>query len=380
VLGGFGLGNFGDDLLMIATVRVLQRVYRVEDLAVLVYPGGERYAPRLEPNCRYIERRSGLSVSADVTVLGGGTQFYGFGGPPLRRSTWERGIRFLQGIRSGHMTWRNLWSPTGRGVELVHGGVQIAVSLGLGPFKDRAAEDRARTAVGQCQFLAVRDESSLEYCRRWGLDHARLRGDWGFARALWTDDGQAPVHAPSGRRVGFVIRDWYKSTEGLAHIKAAIELARLLRNRGDDVVFFLFDGHDDTTCRRSVRRARLPLEVWWPQRMQVREQLEKLSTCELLVTSRAHGAIVGAVLGIPSLCIAIEPKLEIMARMLGPAAECWSPPFSSEEGLAAVTRFRQRLPEASRAALEVSRQQAASAMQAADELVTFLESTTWQRQ
>ena len=72
------------------------------------------------------------------------------------------------------------------------------------------------------------------------------------------------------------------------------------------------------------------------------------------------------------MCVAIEPKLDIMANMLGSAAECWRSPFLLEDGLAAVERIQSRLPEASRMAISISQRQGDSALQAADELVQFI--------
>jgi polysaccharide pyruvyl transferase WcaK-like protein len=371
IIGGFGLGNFGDDLLMLATQHVLRRVVPAEQITVLLYPGGRRYAPRLQADLRYVERREPIELTAQLVVLGGGTQFYGFGSQQLRRSVPERTARYIQALRQGRMSWRNLFTASRTTVTLAPTCRQAAVSLGLGPFLNEPAEDRARDAVGKCEYLAVRDSSSLAFCQKWGLHQACLRSDWGFAPQLW--GGTFPTSSAMTRqgRIGIIVRDWYKSAAGFAHLHACLELAATLRREGREVQFFVFDACEDTTCLRELRRHNERVVVWQPERMQVSEQLEKLLACDLLVTARAHGAIVAATLGRPAVCVEIEPKLNIMASLLGRAAECWRPPFQVQEGMALVDSMENRWDEACRTARELSQHHARSAEQAAEELAAF---------
>ena len=58
------------------------------------------------------------------------------------------------------------------------------------------------------------------------------------------------------------------------------------------------------------------MTIWDPQQIKIENYLSELSECSIMVTSRAHGAIVSACLGIPSVCLAIEPKLEKVHKML----------------------------------------------------------------
>ena len=288
VLGGFGLGNFGDDLLMLATVRVLQRVYRPDEIVVLLYPGGGRYAARLESNCRYVERRVPLRVAADVAVFGGGTQFYGFGSQQLKRSAWERGIRFCEGLSSGRMTPRGTFGPARESVS------RSVKERSSSPFRSVWVPSWTirRRRVPRPPWDGV-DSWRSATNRVWitagaGLNHARLRGDWGFARSLWNTDGPSLPRGgagQSGHRGPRLVQVGRRVCPRRCGHPAGSPSAGGRTRR----LVFLFDGHEDTTCRRLLRRHRLPVEIWWPQRMRVHEQLEKLQTCDLLVTSRATG-------------------------------------------------------------------------------------------
>ena len=101
IIGGFGLGNFGDDLLMLAAVNAVRKVHDPTDITVLIYRGGERYCRRLDAMPQYVVRQAETTVRSQVAIYGGGTQFYDFQGTSLRRSRWERAQRFLEGLASG---------------------------------------------------------------------------------------------------------------------------------------------------------------------------------------------------------------------------------------------------------------------------------------
>ena len=55
VMGGFGLANFGDDLLMLANLSILKRVYRDKEIGILVFPNN--YCQVLSPGPTYFTRR-----------------------------------------------------------------------------------------------------------------------------------------------------------------------------------------------------------------------------------------------------------------------------------------------------------------------------------
>jgi polysaccharide pyruvyl transferase WcaK-like protein len=56
--------------------------------------------------------------------------------------------------------------------------------------------------------------------------------------------------------------------------------------------------------------------VWSPQSTTLDEYCFRLAELDVVVTSRAHGAICAAVLGVPSLILDIEPKLRTIHDLL----------------------------------------------------------------
>ncbi|MEM7317359.1 MAG: polysaccharide pyruvyl transferase family protein, partial [Planctomycetota bacterium] len=319
IIGGFGLGNFGDDLLMLAAVNSVRDVYNAEDITVLIYRGGERYCHRLDPTSRYVARDAETIIRSQAAIYGGGTQFYDFGPTNLRRSRWESAWRFWEGIVSGRMSLANLWSPQEIHIDIEDATRQAAISIGLGPFQGPGSQQIAARKLAGCEFLSVRDDTSMEYCREWGLSHASLHADFGYASSLWGTDLPELRQPTAPHTVGIIVRDWYRTEMGYRHLPASVELANALARRGHQPKFFVFDRVGDTTSRRLVKRKAIASEVWNPNVSSIAAKHDSLAQIDILVTARAHGAIVGSVLGIPSVCTVIEPKLKIMSASLGEA-------------------------------------------------------------
>ncbi len=373
IIGGFGLGNFGDDLLMLAAVNAVRKVHDPTDITVLIYRGGERYCRRLDAMPQYVVRQAETTVRSQVAIYGGGTQFYDFQGTSLRRSRWERAQRFLEGLASGRMSLANLRRPQGVRLDLDEKTRRAAISIGLGPFARPESEQSAAKQLAGCEFLSVRDETSMRYCQNWGLEQASLHSDFGYASSLWGADLPALKNSSPPYRIGIIVRDWYRTEEGFRHLAASMELAASLEKRGHKPTFFIFDGFGDTTCRRTVQSSSFSNVIWNPNRLSISDQLDELAACDVLVTSRAHGAIVGSALGIPAICTVIEPKLRIMAETLEDAAVGWESPFEVDDGVKLVEATLDCLDDRRRAAQDVSAKHAESALVSADELADYLQ-------
>ena len=79
-------------------------------------------------------------------------------------------------------------------------------------------------------------------------------------------------------------------------------------NKNYELTIFLFDKRTDKKVLQLAKDYNICL--WNPVKMSFKEFCFQLETQDVLVTSRAHGAICGAVLGVPSVIIELEPKLK----------------------------------------------------------------------
>jgi polysaccharide pyruvyl transferase WcaK-like protein len=158
-------------------------------------------------------------------------------------------------------------------------------------------------------FLMVRDPASVNNSHNF-LDPQKVwrSTDLAFSFDYTQTNRRTPNEGPT---IGFILRDWPTGD----HVTMVIEVARILAKRGTGIAFYSFDEGADRQFISTVSTF-ADIHIWNPHHISIDQFMAALADCQLIVSSRAHGAIIAACLGIPSLCVGIEPKLNEVANML----------------------------------------------------------------
>jgi polysaccharide pyruvyl transferase WcaK-like protein len=128
-------------------------------------------------------------------------------------------------------------------------------------------------------------------------------------------------------------------------VRQYIQEASKLKQEGYSVEFFVFDSFADVFLIESIRDNHV-VHTWNPVEMSLNDYLSRMRECTLMVTSRAHGAIISACLGIPSICIAIEDKLATVAYMLSRSSLLVEPSLRAAS-IAEIIKERITIPNLS---------------------------------
>lgn len=367
VVGAYRRGNLGDDLLMLAVLAALRSACPTERVLVLTR-GSLEYSARWRPDCAFRSYPAGPAVvRTRLLVYGGGTQFFSFRGGGMR-SVRRPLVDRLRRAAGAVARRAGLLAPVGK-EPTIEADAAAAFCIGLGPFAPGLdGEAEARRKLSRCGYLAVRDEASLQYCRRWGLGGAVLRPDPCYSSRL--NDLLPPAGKP-GERIGIIVRDWTHSPEGAAYLEPLLQAARALRQAGYGVRYFSFNrDYDPYTAGRLERHGERVLG-WHPAEEAPRDFIRELSRMRLLVTARAHGAVLGARLRRPIVCVEIEPKLRAMAEQIGEGAALWEQPFEKRRLVETVERMLAKRREITNALTERTGELTRAADRAVDELAEF---------
>lgn len=309
--GNYHESNFGDDALLLAVCALLRR-----DDHELVADGAVACLD---------ERLGGLRVrdqereGADLIVYGGGTQFFAFESAQgaeagVRSSLLARLLRklarpsgILASMRARRRFRRDLQTPA------------IAIGLGIGPFASGAGAAEAAVAglVRRMKMAWVRDGASREFCRRHGIPACVAGADLCFTAAFASALGVClpfeGMARPDRKKVGIVLRDWSGLPAGF--FGRMIEVAAGLRAANIDVQFFSFCP-GDVAYLAALADAGETVLAWDSERGPVEVFWSAIADCDLVLTSRFHGAIFALLSARPFLAITIEPKLEGLAEMV----------------------------------------------------------------
>ena len=91
VNGGYGLGNLGDDALMVAFLNSLTAISNRE-IGITYSGNADTYLSRMVPDVRLIQREAAFNYPATYYIYGGGTIWHSFPG----RSFIETSKRILK--------------------------------------------------------------------------------------------------------------------------------------------------------------------------------------------------------------------------------------------------------------------------------------------
>ena len=373
IRGGYGYGNFGDDALMAAVHGIATQLCPAREVGYLCQRAS--YLPALLPDAEILDLRTEDRLSARMLLFGGGTQFYSF---PLtagrNRGFARRAVGILKEPRLlpfkiARRIMRNHQKESPDQVDYV-----AALGVGLGPFAGLSSvQTQAKDMFAGMTYVSVRDVRSYEMCREWGVRNLHHHTDlcfWPGFQATCAPDAIL-AKDPSIRRVGIVVRDWPHDERGDSYHQSLLAVADRLSRTGKAVDFVLFAGRHDRGWLRRLEATGFHVALWNPEIDSIQGFTRGLASYDLFITARYHGAVFATLLGRPSICIEVEPKLSLFADVLGPAGRCWKYPFDRSECLRLVGDIEADYSRITAIVRGIRHQQSVLAARMVDEFLTF---------
>jgi polysaccharide pyruvyl transferase WcaK-like protein len=322
IRGAYGPGNIGDDVLMLSVIKLLEMRYDARDIYVGVEHPKEARA--LHPAVNWIHIKK--PVQAELVVLGGGGQFFSFVPPSEGKRNFKSSL--VGGLKkfrrqSGLVdTMLRMYVGKRGGVDRIYLHKRLAAfCIGLGPFDGGGyGEWRAKEFLRRCDYISVRDQVSSRYCEEYGRSNVSTFIDPTLLRALWVEDGTTArvgdVQSSENKYLTFVLRDWPHDARGQLVTQAIVSCAERFRREGRKVRFCAV--YKSRDAHLIEKYSDFPWVVWDPcEGISPAEFVRRLIlSSSSIISSRAHGVLLPAVLGEPTLAVAIEEKLKQVHKML----------------------------------------------------------------
>ena len=113
--------------------------------------------------------------------------------------------------------------------------------------------------------------------------------------------------------------------------------------------------------------------MWNPYRDRIESFLGFLSSYDLFVTARYHGAIFASILRKPVVAIEIENKLALVSELLKVGSRLWAYPFHAEQCLEHIAEFDRHYSRSVACLDNVVEEQMYLAGRMVDDFVTFIQ-------
>jgi len=309
VKGYYGFGNFGDDLLMVTCCHWLKETFPKSIILICTAANDGGYIKRLTNGVVDSILPLAPEPEADLVVHGGGGTYFDYKHGGIFYWWLNRTIRLI-GIH--HFTnwfkrYRNL-----RGWPANKNTLRIALGIGVGGFTSDSKKFYHKIyELNGFHLLVVRDRFSEQWALKNNIRSELKQGvDLAFLKDYWLPE-KLRTHKTKGKSIGLVIRSWLNHQRYLTSLHQCI--SRLM-DQGYSISVFLFQQESDGQFTEQF--SGIERYTWDPGTMHFKDYLELLAGQDLIVTSRAHGVLIAAAMGIPAVTLGIDSKLKSFHDML----------------------------------------------------------------
>lgn len=312
LVGYYGRGNFGDDVLMKVAHGIARSIRPSASIGVRL-GSAVSYPSRLIGE-EITSIPFGTSNKHQLIIHGGGGTFFDFT-PHSLAARCVNSLLLAGGARGFVRAERTLRSVTNK--PRMSARSRIGLGLGVGTFTPGSNKLlEALPILADFDHLWVRDPKSKANLEHLSVGPSAIVGsDLAFLSDHWcpTDLRLKPRTKLGSRpRVGVILRDWPVGSG--PSFAGAFRSAISALSARHDITLISFDSTTDAGTLGAFTD--LPQLLWDPISTDFASFSKILSQHDVLLTSRAHGAICGACLGRPSVILEIEPKLAAVNAML----------------------------------------------------------------
>ena len=339
--GYYGFGNLGDDILMKVSHAILKRKYA--NAAISIYSENTPNNPHLSDPVGFNQYIHSLLEDTprlvDWTCQDDYDLLFDGGGGIYKDHTYGNWGHVIVNKITRYTSPQRLWSLENRVRKNVKKPYQVRFSrrigfgLSIGPFRKSAPSYIRKIAeIGSYDELFVRDEASIRF-----LEEVKFKNnfykvtDIAFLVDNWLPEEIELQKDKHPSKIGVILLDWYEDND--KYLRNIKEATTHLENEGYEISFFSFQKNQDTAYISYFENRVI---AWNPYEYSLKQFLSIIQQQHLLITSRAHGAIIGACLGVPSICLGITLKLEEISKMLRRSSTLILPPFLASHIIKAV--------------------------------------------
>ena len=307
LIGYYGMQNTGDDMLMAAAAEGARHRYRSQHIAAT----GARGSLALK--------------SQQLTAVQSRKQRFRGQDRLLKYWAASRSHHIVIGGGSVFHTAKDIEQKY-HYLKLANGNEHRAVGVGLGPFKDIAAEKACAKFLNACAFTGLRDRSSLEIARSIAPNaNTALTFDLApglasqpvFQSALATqrDNAIGVALCPVERLAG------NEEAEKKRNQILAEALTQCHRESGVEVRLIDFNGHPtlgDNQVHRDLidRLGNTPYQIIH-YNSDPFEALRQISKLAMILAMRLHAAIFAYLSSTPSICLNYHSKCDNWCKDIG---------------------------------------------------------------
>lgn len=286
ISGYYGFGNFGDEAILSVLVNHLKKL----GCEIVVLSSNPRttsmnYMVNAIKSFNFYQV-SGIIKQSDVLISGGGS--------------------LLQDVTSLKSLLYYLWVIF---TALRYKKKVIIFAQGIGPVNNRIAQFITAKILRNCHYVSVRDQKSYELTQKWKVN-SELLCDPIFSIAT-------PIASKKGI-MGVQLRDFPTLNDNLLN-KLARKIVKDFYDK-DIEIYSLQDNIDLAVCQRFqniIKSMNSGINCKIIHGLSIPEVIAKISNLEYMIGMRFHAIVTSLKLGVKSIGINYDIKVEKLANEAG---------------------------------------------------------------
>lgn len=324
IKGAYGATNFGDDLLMDLFEKYF--IEQFENIQINFQGAHDvDYPNKMLLNSTY----NAKGFDEGWLVYGGGTQFFSYQSSKRTiRSVVNTIFNKPDRIKDKLLRKLKLKKTEIKEEEKLNYKYTAFLGFGLGPFYDNVHKiTQVKKILNESDFIGVRDQVSKNYCEEWDIK-ASFGADIAFSSYFkYKPTTNLKPSVSKNKKVAIIVRDWVWEETGKGYYSPIVELYKK-ENKNFDFQFVVFAPFKDPDWMTKLQGE--DFLFWDPNKYSIQDFLDILNSFDVFISSRFHGAIIGALLNKPVIAIEIEPKLRILTEDVK-EIELWEKPFKIKD-------------------------------------------------
>lgn len=284
IIGYYGSNNIGDEILLEATINLLNKVYESPKITAITYNVQDTINNRKIDG---VSRNKFFQIAkaikkADIIVGGGGSM--------LQNVTSNRSLIY-------YLTILQLAKAFSKKV--------VLLGNGIGPLKSKIAIRVTKYVLKSLDGIVLRDIDSYNMLKSFGLKNIYLGND-----LVFTLDRDNSLKKTS-KKILINLRKWTYNDSFLIHI---IDFINHLVQLGFEVTLVPFQlGNDDILLKNINSKINSP-NVHLLEDIEYESIIYEISTAEVFISMRLHGLIFSSICNTPFIGLSYDPKVTIFSK------------------------------------------------------------------
>lgn len=286
IIGYYGAGNFGDEVLLAATINLLDTVYDSPKISVL---SNNLENIRKSRQVEGINRNNYLQI---IRAIIDSDMIIGGGGSMLQNVTSNKSLIYYLTI---------LWLAKFFGKKVV------LLGNGIGPLKTSFYKKLTMNVLKKLDAIVLRDSDSYSLLDEFGLRNIYLANDLAY-----TLNGIYEAKKIE-KKILINLRQWNYSPSFIETIE---KLVGYLIEENYKVSLISFQSGNDDLILREIYNRISSDDLDIIEASDYEKVIHEISSTELFIGMRLHGLIFSSICKTPFIGLSYDPKVSVLCESL----------------------------------------------------------------